>query len=190
MKRLSLFDSAKSRRSTRISGDMFVILIASFDSALLPALSFLIGRKTNGSDLVPFPDMNAGVEVVFSGSGPISATLSPMSNGMRRSSTSNRMTSGRHHSNTPAPSSLSSSAYLPSIQFPSSSTSGTLVWFNGSLPHLSSISSRCPSLSSSGSVSRPVTDSSSGIRSPSKSLRTPKPRVKLMFTRPLSAVIV
>ena len=188
--RLSLVDSAKSSKLTRISGDMLTMLMVSLASTVLPAFKAFTGLRTNGSALVPAPERNAGSEVVFSGSGPIKMTLSRNKRANNSNANSRIKQNGMRHIKNPLPSSLSSSAYLPSMQSPSSSTFGTLVWSTGSLPHLISISSRWPSLSSSGSVSRPVSDGSSGNWSPSVSLRTPKPKVKLMFTRPLSAVTV
>ena len=140
--RFSLVASAKSRRLTRISGDMLMMLMVSLASAVVPALRALIGLRTNGSSLVPAPDKKSGSEVVFSGSGPNRTALSRINNGMRNNRTSKRMIRGRHHKKTPLLSSSASSEYLPSMQFPSISTSGTLVWLVGSLPHLSSMASR------------------------------------------------
>ena len=177
MKRLSLVASAKSRRLTTISGDISVMLIDSFASTFVPALRAFTGLRTNGSSFVPAPDKKWGSEVVYSGSGPIKATLSRNKRPSKSSTKSRRKISGRHQSAEKPLSSLSSSAYWPVMHSLFSSTFGTLVWLEGSLSQLSSTSSRCPSLSSSRSSSRPVTEPSSGNPSPSVSARIANSKV-------------
>ena len=110
MKRLSFVASAKSRRLTTISGDMLMILIASFVSAFAPALSAFIGLRTNGSSFVPTPDKKFGSAVVFSGSGPINSTLSRSKRPNKSSTKSKMARSGKHHKAENPPSSSSSSA--------------------------------------------------------------------------------
>ena len=110
MKRLSLVASAKSRRLTTISGDMLMMLIASFVSAFPPALRALIGLRTNGLSFVPTPDKKLGSAVVFSGSGPINSTLSRSKRPNKSSIKSRIARSGKHHNGENPPSSSSSSA--------------------------------------------------------------------------------
>ena len=103
------------------------MLMVSLASTVLPAFNALIGLRTNGSSLVPAPERNAGSEVVFSGSGPIRMTLSLNRRPNKSNANKKMKQSGKRHIRNPLPSSLSSSAYLPSIQLPSSSTFGTLA---------------------------------------------------------------
>ena len=110
MKRLSLVASAKSSRFTLISGDMLMMLIASFVSAFAPDLSAFIGLRTNGSSFVPAPDKKWGSAVVFSGSGPINSTLSRSKRPNKSNNKSKIARSGKHHKTEKPPSSSPSSA--------------------------------------------------------------------------------
>ena len=110
MKRLSLVASAKSSRFTLISGVILMMLIASFVSAFAPALSALIGLRTNGLSFVPTPDKKFGSAVVFSGSGPINSTLSRSKRPNKSNNKSKIARSGKHHKAENPPSSSSSSA--------------------------------------------------------------------------------
>ena len=127
MNRFSLVASVKSRRLTTISGDMLMMLMDSFVSVFEPGLRAFTGLRTNGSSFVPAPVKKFGSEVVFSGSGPIKATLSRNKRPNKSSAKSKRKSSGKHQRAENPPSSLSSSAYWPVMHSSFSSTLGTLV---------------------------------------------------------------
>ena len=169
--RFPLVSSSRSTRLTPISGDMSVMLMASFVFTEVPGSSSFTGLRTNGSSFVPAPETKFGCEVVCSGSGPTRRTFSRFCQKRNNSKRSNNKRSQQHHEDSP-PSSSSWFSSESSIQAPFSSTLAMSESSLGLLPHSSSFSSRTPSLSSSRSTSRPVTDSLSGKPSPSVSART------------------
>ena len=172
LNRLALFSSSKSVRLTPISGVMSVMLIASFVFTVLPGAKAFTGLRTNGSSLVPAPDINFGWEVVCSGSGPTRTTVSRFRQKRNNSKSSNSKRSQQHQSGNPPSSSSSLLSSVSSMHTPFSSTLAMSESSLGSLPHSTSLASRTPSLSSSRSTSRPVTESLSGKPSPSVSART------------------
>ena len=174
MKRLSLVSSERSSNFTFTSGLMSVIEINSFDFVTVPAFNAFTGFKTNGSSSVPAPETKFGSDVVCSGSGPTKTTLSRFLK--NRSSSKSKRSSSRQYQQLDL--SLSSSSPDSSvIHSPFSSTSATSVLSAGSLPHFNSNSSKTPSLSSSLSISSPVTELSSGSPSPSASAKMASAKV-------------
>ena len=140
--RLSLVDSARSSKLTRISGDMLSMLMVSFASTVLPAFNALTGLRTNGSAFVPAPERNTGSEVVFSGSGPIRTTRSRYMT-MKMSKSKSR--SGNKHIHIEKPE-------IPESKHESIQLSLPEITFLGSEPHCNSSLSKWPSLSSSSSA--------------------------------------
>ena len=174
MKRLSLVSSERSSNLTFTSGLMSVIVINSLDFVTEPAFNDFTGFKTNGSSSVPAPETKFGSDVVCSGSGPTRTTLSRFLK--NRSNSNNKRSSSRQYQQLDL-SSSSSSPDVSVIHSPFSSTLATSVLSAGSLPHFNSNSSKTPSLSSSLSISSPVTELSSGSPSPSASARMASAKV-------------
>ena len=92
--------SARSLTGTMLLGSMPVMVMTSLQVALPPAGIPSDGSSTNGSDLVPLPPWNPGVEVVLGGSGPARCESPVLSLPLRRGMSASRSirSSSRQHS--------------------------------------------------------------------------------------------